>query len=325
MALPSIPGMDATPEVSVVVATHNRAERLEELLSALRKQTLSLERFEVIVVDDGSTDATHEVLGREHAREGLRLTTLSHPEPRGPGGARNVGWPRATAPVVAFTDDDCVPTPGWLEALLARFRDGGEPIVRGVTVPNPAEAHRLDPYAKTVDITYRSPHYETCNIAYPRSLLELVDGFDESFRVAGEDGDLGWRAAAAGGRPEFAPDAVVHHAVFSRGMRGGLGDALLATEGVQIYKRHPELRRHLSCRVFYNRSHPMLIQAAVGVALGRRRPAALALTLPYARSLLRRCGGRGASLRHAPFFVLFDAVQLAATIRGALRNRLPLL
>ena len=313
--------MNAPPEVSVVVATHNRAERLEQLLAGLRAQTLSTGRFEVIVVNDGSTDATAEVLRREQAGGTLRLATLAHREPRGPGGARNRGWPLARATVVAFTDDDCVPTPSWLEAMLARFHCDGEPIVRGVTVPNPAEAHRLDPYSKTVHITYPSPHYETCNIAYPRSLLERVGGFDESFRVAGEDGDLGLRAAAAGGRPEFAPDAVVHHAVFPRGARGRLGDALLATEGVQIYARHPELRRHLTRRVFYNRSHPMLLGAVAGVLLARRHPASLVLCAPYAHNLRGRSFAKWGSARHAPFLVLFDTLQTLAAARGALRHR----
>jgi glycosyltransferase involved in cell wall biosynthesis len=316
--------MDSRPEVSVVVATHNRAKRLERLLAGLREQTLSPSRFEVIVVDDGSTDATQDVLAREQARGLLCLTTLAHADPRGPGGARNRGWPVAGAPVVAFTDDDCVPTPTWLEALLGRFNCGDEPIVRGVTVPNPAEAHRLDPYAKTVDISYSSPHYETCNIAYPRALLQRVGGFDESFRIAGEDGDLGWRAAAAGGRPEFAPEAVVHHAVFARGPAGGLRDALLATEGVQIYKRHPQLRGHLAAGVFYNRTHPMLLGAGIGLVWALRQPLALALCVPYARSVRARCRRPGARASHAPFFVAFDAVQMAATIRGAIRNRLPI-
>jgi GT2 family glycosyltransferase len=309
-------------EVSVVVPAHNRAPHLEALLAGLRAQTLPRDRFEVIVVDDGSTDATPDVLERERVRGELRLKTFRHEASRGPGPARNRGWPHAAAPVVAFTDDDCVPTPGWLETLLTRMGGDAATIVTGRTVPDPAQAHRLDPYAKTVNITYSSPHFETCNVAYPRSLLERVGGFDESFRVAGEDGDLGWRAAAAGGRPLFAPDALVHHAVFTRSPLEGVRDALLATEGVQIYKRHPRLRAHLAYRRFYNRSHPMLLQAAVGIWLARRNPKALALCLPYTLNLCRRCCGTGATTRHAPFFLLFDVVQTAATIRGAVRNRL---
>jgi glycosyltransferase involved in cell wall biosynthesis len=314
--------MSAPPEVSVVVATHNRAERLEALLAGLRAQTLPADRFEVIVVDDGSGDSTADVLRREHDRRALRLTTLRNRRPLGPSTARNRGWPVAQAPVVAFTDDDCVPTPGWLRALLAHFGNGDEPVVTGVTAPDPAEAHLLDLYSKTVDISRRSPHYETCNIAYPRALLERVGGFDESYPTpAGEDSDLGCRAVAAGGAPVFEPDAVVHHAVFARGPLGAFKDALLATDGVRPYKHNPGLREHLPGRVFYGRSHPLLAAAVAGAILARRSPAALAMCLPYAHNLRSRTAARGGSARDVPFLVAFDALQTLAVLRGAVRHR----
>jgi glycosyltransferase involved in cell wall biosynthesis len=312
--------MESGPVVSVVVATHNRAERLERMLEGLRAQTLPAGRFEAIVVDDGSSDSTPAVLRRELAGTTLNLTVLRHEQGRGPAAARNSGWRAARAPVVAFTDDDCVPAADWLERLLGRA--DGDTIVKGRTVPEPGEAHLLGPYSKTVQITHSSPHYETCNIAYPRAVLERIGGFDESYpSPAGEDSDLGCRAVAAGGRALFAPEALVHHAVFERGPLGAFKDALLATEGVQPYKRNPALRSHLAGRVFYNRSHPMLLQAALALWLARRRPAALALCLPYAHNLRARCRANRGSARHVPFFVAFDALQIAATIRGAIRNR----
>lgn len=315
--------MPAPPDISVVVAAHNRAERLEALLDGLRAQTLAADRFEVIVVDDGSTDATPEVLERAVGQPGLRLAARRQDPARGPAAARNAGWRNARAPIVAFTDDDCVPTATWLERLLERAATSQEVIVKGRTVPNPAEAALLDPYAKTVNIAHSSPHYETCNIAYPRALLERVGGFDESYpSPAGEDSDLGCRAREAGGRPVFEPNAVVHHAVFVRGPLDGLKDALLATAGVQAYKRNPGLREHLAGGVFYNRSHPMLVQAALGLWLARRNRSALGLCAPYALNLLRRCRANHGSPRHVPFFVMYDAVQTAATLRGAIRHRI---
>jgi glycosyltransferase involved in cell wall biosynthesis len=316
--------MSSAPAVSVVVATRDREARLAALLAGLRAQTLPAERFEVIVVDDGSTDATGELLRAEAERGGLRLQALRHERSRGPAAARNRGWREATAAVIAFTDDDCVPTATWLETLLERVGDADTTIVKGRTAPNPAEAHQLGPYAKTVDIQRSSPHYETCNVAYPRALLERVGGFDEAYpSPAGEDSDLGWRAVAAGGEGVYEPEALVHHAVFERGPLGALRDALLATEGVQAYKRNPGLRAHLAHGVFYDRSHPLLIAAGVGVglALGRRNPAALVLCAPYARHLARRRRATGAASRQLAYFVAFDALQTAATVRGALRNR----
>ncbi len=309
------------PEVSVVVATHNRALRLTQLLAGLREQTLALDRFEVIVVDDGSSDATQHVLTREAQRGELRLCIPPPVTRAGPASARNRGWQLARAPVVAFTDDDCVPTPGWLETLLRATRSHPDAIVRGRTLPNPAEVHALGSFSRTVQINGPSPHFETCNVAYPRDLLERIGGFDESFTsAAGEDSDLGRRAMEAGGSPAFAPDALVHHAVFSRRPTAALRDALLATEGVRAYKRDSGLRKHLTLGVFYDRSHPLLLVAGAGL-LTRRAPLAGLLALPYALDLKARMRARKARPRHAAFFLLFDVVQLWATLRGARRHR----
>ncbi len=313
--------MSVTPEVSVVVATHNRALRLAQLLAGLRRQTLALERFEVIVVDDGSSDATQNVLTREARRGELRLCIPPAVVHAGPAAARNRGWQLARAPVVAFTDDDCVPTPAWLATLLRAARSNPNAIVRGRTLPNPAEAHSLSSFSKTVNINAASPHFETSNVAYPRRLLERIGGFDESFTTAvGEDSDLGCRAVDAGGSPAFEPDALVHHAVFVRRPAAALRDAFLATDAVGAFKRNPRLRKNLRLGVFYEDSHPLLLAAGAGL-LTRRAPVAAALSIPYALHLTRRLRARSARRRHAPFFLLFDLIQLWATARGARRHR----
>src|SRR4051812_19853042 len=107
------------PAASVVVATHNRAELLARLTDALRAQS-DVDAFEVIVVDDGSADATPDVL-RRIERSWPALRTIRLDENRGPATARNAGWRAATAPIVAFTDDDCVPQAGWLAGLVDGF------------------------------------------------------------------------------------------------------------------------------------------------------------------------------------------------------------
>jgi glycosyltransferase involved in cell wall biosynthesis len=98
------------PQVSVVVATRDRARRLDALLSSLCSQTLPADDFEVIVVDDGSRDATQEVLARHASAGGLQLSSVRHAESQGAAAARNAGWRRARAPLIAFTDDDCTPS-----------------------------------------------------------------------------------------------------------------------------------------------------------------------------------------------------------------------
>jgi GT2 family glycosyltransferase len=316
--------MTTSPRISVVVATHNRADRLAALIAALRRQTVAPASFDVVIVDDGSSDATPEVLEAARAQGGLSLRTLRQPTARGPAAARNRGWRAATAPLVAFTDDDCVPTDGWLEALLAVATERPNVVVQGMTLPNPDEAHALDAYSKTMRITGLTPHFETCNIAYARPLLDAVGGFDESFPApAGEDSDLGCNAAASGAVVLFAPDAVVHHAVHVRGPRAALKDALIATHDVQSYKLNPGLRASLPQGVFYDRSHALLMQAAYGAWLARRQPAAVAMCLPYLLNLRSRSRATpGATPGTAAYLVAHDLVQTAATIRGGIRHRL---
>ena len=310
-----------TPAVSVVVATHNRSLRLTQLLAGLRAQTLPLDAFEVIVVDDGSSDATQEVLTGEARRGDLRLCIPPPVERGGPAAARNRGWRLARAPFVAFTDDDCVPTPAWLETLLAAARQRPDAIVRGRTLPNPAEAHALGSFSKTIHIDGPSPHFETCNVSYPRCAARADRRLRRVVRHGSRRG-LGPRlpALAAGGFPAFEPEALVHHAVLARKPAAALRDALHATSAVRSYRDHPRLRRNLSMGLFYDSSHPLLL-AALGALFARRRPAAALLAVPYALHLRKRVAARGARPRHAAFFALFDAVQLVATLRGARKHR----
>jgi glycosyltransferase involved in cell wall biosynthesis len=318
--------VSATPDISVVLATHNRERRLADLFGGLRSQTLEPSRFEVIVVDDASSDGTPALLEHELERGTLRLQVLRQPVAGGPARARNAGWRRAGSPVVAFTDDDCVPAPGWLDALLAAGAGRPDAVVQGTTLPRPDELDGLDAYAKTVRVTQATPHFETCNIAYPRALLERLGGFDESYPApAGEDSDLGWRAVREGGTQLFAPDAVVHHAVHVRGMKAALRDAMMATHGVQAYKQNADLRAHLTQGIFYERSHPLLFQAVWAMWLARRQRSAIALALPYAMNVRARARTTNTPARSAAYTVLYDVVQVGATVRGAIRHRFPVL
>src|SRR5690242_17185941 len=104
---------------------------LEALLDSLGRQSFDSSRFEVIVVDDASTDGTGEVLEQVAERAPYELRSLGGTG-SGPAAARNRGWREASAPLVAFTDDDCVVTPVWLEELV-EASDGEETVVQGRT------------------------------------------------------------------------------------------------------------------------------------------------------------------------------------------------
>jgi GT2 family glycosyltransferase len=317
--------MQPEHSISVVAATHNRADRLVRMLDALAAQTVGTDRFDVIVVDDASSDETPRVLAEYAARGTLRLTTLRQERGAGPAAARNRGWRAAGGVLIAFTDDDCEPVPEWLAQLLAADGDA-RTIVQGRTLPNPAETEHLGVFARTIEIRELSPHYPTCNILYPRAVLEGLDGFDEAYGApAGEDTDLGCRAEAAGFRTVFAPDALVYHAVHRRGAMDSLRDAHRATHCIKAYRDHPGLRAHLAQGVFFHPSHPLLAQAVLAGLLATRTPWALLFALPYAAHLVRRCQYAKSPVYAAPFVAARDCVEVVATLRGALRHRVAVL
>jgi glycosyltransferase involved in cell wall biosynthesis len=309
-------------DVSVVIPTRDRAGRLEAALEALRAQTLEPGRFEAVVVDDGSTDSTAELLeaGRE---DGLQLRSIRLAG-GGPAAARNAGWRAAHAPLVAFTDDDCEPDPDWLRALLEAHAANPGRIIQGVTQPLPREAALLRrPFTRTRRIEEEGPWFATCNIAYPRDLLERLGGFDELFPEAlGEDTDLGWRALEEGVRVEFAPRALVHHAVEDLGASAYMRHALRGADAVYAFRRHPGLReRTLRYGVFRNPSLARLALALAGVAVARQHRAGLLLALPYARNVVGRAMSYDAGPRLVPYLVAYDLVQGFTSLRGSVRHR----
>jgi glycosyltransferase involved in cell wall biosynthesis len=313
----------ADPRISVVVATHNRRERLAALLRSLGEQTADPGSFEVVVVDDGSADGSAELVAAEREAAPYELTLIARERAAGPARARNEGWRAARGGLIAFTDDDCEATPDWLERCL-EAADGEATIVQGKTAPNPGELDAAGPFSVTRDVDGSGPWwFETCNIVYPRPLLERLDGFDETFpEPLGEDTDLGWRALAAGATRAFVPEAVVHHAVEDLGPARHLRGALLGADGVLIFKRHAALRADaLTWGFVRNHAHLRLLVAIAGLWLARRfRPAAL-LVFPYLKLLGWRAARAGATFDVTPYFVLYDVLTLWTTVRGDLRHR----
>lgn len=308
---------------SVVVATRDRAGRLARLLDALDRQTLADGTFEVVVVDDGSTDSTPEILARP--REGFELIAAATPGV-GAAAARETGWRRSSGSTIAFTDDDCEPTPGWLAALVEAVEANTNTFVQGRTLPNPAELDREGPFSRTIRIERLDPNFNACNIAYPRELLEEIGGFDtETFGeiAAGEDSDLAWRALGAGARCLFSARALTHHAVNDLGPVGRLRVAARSMNG---YGLHPGLRRATFVHgVFWKREHLMAARALAALALPRRWwPLALVLALPYVRNLWARGRVLGGGPALAPYYVACDVVEIAAVVRSGIRYRSPM-
>ena len=314
--------LTSTPAIAVVVATRNRATRLGALLESLRAQTIVVP-FEVIVVDDASTDETGECLAKFAGETRFRFRYVVRDRDAGPARARNEGWALAEAPLVAFTDDDCVTDPDWLAECLRVAVENRGAVVQGVTRPIPTELSRIGPFSHTRDVDGTGPWFETCNIVYPKELLKQLGGFDESFpEPLGEDTDLGWRALAAGAQHVAAPRALVFHAVDDLGLCGHLKLALRGRDAVLVFKRHPKLRRKaLGGGILRNDAHLRLLISVAGVMLTQRPALRIVAAYPYARQLVWRCRSVDASPVYVPYFIVFDALSLFTTLRGDMKHR----
>ena len=278
------------PVLSVVVPARDAAGTLGATLAGLAAQSHPAD--EVIVVDDGSSDATVAI-----AEASPVVTRVVRGRGEGPGAARNAGAAVATGDALAFLDADCVPQPGWLAAGLGALENAD--LVQGRTTPAPGAA--LGPFDRTLWVTAPWGLFETANMLVTRALFDSLGGFEPWLSPArskelAEDVWFSWRAVRAGARTAFCDQALVHHAVFERGplriRRRAAAAALLPGDG----RPDPELRgTFLYRRVFLTPRSAAFDAALAGllVAAASRRPWPLALALPYARIARRGARERG--------------------------------
>ncbi|MBZ0155980.1 MAG: glycosyltransferase [Alphaproteobacteria bacterium] len=196
---------------SVIVPAFNAAATLDACLQALLAQTADREVYEVIVVDDGSTDRTGERAGKYPVR-------VVRQENRGPAAARNHGAREAKGEIILFTDSDCVPSPDWIREMIKPFADPAVAAVKGAYRSSQRslvarfaqvefeERFEMLKKADSVDMV------DTYSAAFRREIFRGEGGFDESFPVANnEDTDLSYKLSAAGHRMVFNPAAIVSH------------------------------------------------------------------------------------------------------------------
>jgi glycosyltransferase involved in cell wall biosynthesis len=325
--------VSAQPQISVVVPSRNRAHLLARLLGCLADQR-GADAFEVIVVDDCSEDGTEQVLAQLSGTTPFPLVVARTERPAGSAAARNVGWRLATASLVAFTDDDCRPQPGWLAGLIEGFADAE--VVQGSTAHCASEADGRGPFSQVVNVERWSGQFETSNVAYRRDLLERLGGFDERFEgdSYGEDVDLGWRALEAGAYSAFAQDAVVVHDV-KRGpalqeLLASLRDARRWRHIGRVLRDHPAYRPYRLHRdPFLAATHPPTLLALAGLAVivaGPRRGRALAACclLPWLRHrtvVEPRAGSRCLLPMVLPAAFAVDAVETVTVAYSGVRYR----
>lgn len=198
------------PKASVIVCSYNGAKTLVRCLASLKE--VNYPDFEVVLVDDGSTDTTPEIAARHPWVKTIRQ------ENKGLSFARNVGAHASTGEVIVYTDSDCMADPDWLYYLIGTLQSGDFAGVGGPNISPPAEnwvqacvaaAPGGPSHVLLTDVV--AEHIPGCNMAFHRWAFDLVGGFDQEYRKAGDDVDFCWRLQQGGGVIAFSPAAIVWH------------------------------------------------------------------------------------------------------------------
>jgi len=307
--------------VSVIVPTRDQRHLLKDTLAALLRQPQD-PAFEVVVVDDCSSDGTARLLEQAATGSATPFVAVRLRRRGGAAMARNAGVTLARGRYLAFMDSDVVPAAGWLRALIAGFEDGIG-VVQGPTYALPGQRQPL--FSHFIETTHLDGTFCTSNVAYRRRALEETGGFDPSCDYW-EDADLGWCVREANWGAAFAPSAVTHHQVIAISPVDWLWRARQFVRRPAIAARHRAYRRHLFLGVWVDPWHVLLDLAAIGLLLGRYRRRFLLLGAPYVMTLPLRRGLRGRwPLLKACAHVARDVVALIALIGGSARYRAPVL
>lgn len=244
--------MAANPIVSVIVPTFNRRKLLRDLLESLGRQGASPECFEILIMDNGSSDGTSaEIADFQASHPDLDVRFHVMEENRGPAISRNRGAQLARGEILFFTDSDVFVREDWIERGLAVFT--GDPelaMVSGPTVDKPNQRHSFFSVG-TSNLYLENPIYPTSNVIYRKPVFEAAGGFDQATcygDCAGvplecSDVDLAWKVIGEGGRTRFLPELVVYHEVRVEPLLRWMATQLRVLYIPMIVRRHPATRK----------------------------------------------------------------------------------
>lgn len=274
-------------QVSVVIPMYNAENYIALTLESLAQQSFPAKLFEVIVVDDGSTDESASIVESFDAPFALKLIRQKN---AGVSAARNEGAKLARAPVVAFLDNDAVSDSEWLKNALSYFEDSsidaieGRIEARGGTNPPTPFTHILQ--------NETGGRFMTCNMMFRKSAFEKVGGFDPRFPYFLEDSDLCFSLLERGCKIFYAKDVVVYHPKINKPfgyhwwqMTG------LAFRIPLLFAKHPEVIRNCkkygipwhtmtACPVYFYGYYAAVILAVVSVGMANAFPQ------PYGSNIL---------------------------------------
>jgi len=260
----------SSPHVSVIVPAYNAAATIRDCLDSILAVTSPAENFELIVVDNASTDQTNDIL----QSFGRRIKIL-HETKRGPAAARNQGLRNAAGQIIAFTDADCIVEKQWLQKLIEPLNDGSVGAVGGRILSrqpcNPIEKFGEDihDHSKAIEV-YRPPYVITMNWASRLSLLKELNFFDEDL-LRGEDVDLSYRILQKGLRFLFQPDAVIYHRNESN-YRGLSHEGFLhGYYAIQVLKKHESFLKQFGHRKWNKWSYADIAHNLIDSIRGKER------------------------------------------------------
>jgi cellulose synthase/poly-beta-1,6-N-acetylglucosamine synthase-like glycosyltransferase len=329
---------DNFPFVSIIIPTLNMRDLLRDAIASLYRQDYPKDRYEIIIVDNSSTDGTEDMVRSLQEKSQYPLWYYRK-ENKGPGSSRNLGIEKAKGTIIAFTDSDCVADAHWLKNGVAGMSDEVG-LVQGKTLPNPAQPRGT--FSRTQSVTHETGMYPMCNIFYRKDVLEQVGGIAPDFcglncfgkpRWGGEDTDLAWRVKERGWKSVFADEAIIYHHIFP--LRPW--QAVISFRGYQyqglffaipyLLKKHPELRSHMFYRFFLSKKKALfdifLLSLLSGILIHQ---VFLLFTVPYIAESKDAFLGRPIKQYHRGVVIVItrvfsDLVDFILLLGGSIWNR----